>query len=423
MFGKTGERMKRQGKRLFGRQSTGDTNAGRGWQPATNSDRGQALQPLHQVARTMNTVDPSSRREGGQRNYVDTAPSETMSSGEVKELREQLGFAEQKIVSLEEKMAVRDKDFIQLHTELEREQAARNDERRLLDIRTRELQDAHAYSMRSDTLSTDELVAKVESLNAEIYQVSAYMADSMKFGARVNFEAARAEAVQWFGTYIIDLLCSAINEETRMQVVQIAIQAALVQTCADFISMWHVEKRTDENLSRLYAKIRATNTQVVAGRWRAMTRSGSKYESLSDVKKEWMKIVVRKMAIVLIFAGWTGVDTNPIWEACPSFLMKRYGERIEEIVHLAVDLDRGMGEGIVSEDIVIFFVGGGSNFVPDTMENGDGEFTVLESDRVLCTCELGLKVSRSVQKDGYLAILVKPKVVLCSTMSEIIPRV
>lgn len=180
-----------------------------------------------------------------------------MRNGEVKELRKQLGFAEQKIVSLEEKMAVRDKDLIQLHADLEREQAVRNDERRLLDIRTRELQDAHAYSMRSDTLSTDELVAKVESLNAEINQVSAYMADPMKFGARVDFEAARAEAVQWFGTYIIDLLCSGINEETRMQVVHIAIQAALVQTCADFISRWHIEKRTDENLSRLYAKIQA----------------------------------------------------------------------------------------------------------------------------------------------------------------------
>ncbi|KAK0209597.1 hypothetical protein IW262DRAFT_1468867 [Armillaria fumosa] len=422
MPGKAEEPVKRKGPRQwFRRKATGDTNARRG-QPTANSDHEHALQPFHQ-AHTMNTVDPSSRREGGQRNYIDTASSETMHNEEVKELRKQLGFAEQKIVSLEEKMAVREKDVIQLHADLEREQAVRNDERRLLDIRTRELQDAHAYSMRSDTLSTDELVAKVESLNAEIYQVSAYMADSMTFGARVDFEAARAEAVQWFGIYIIDLLCSAINEETRKQVVQIAIQAALVQSCADFISMWHIEEHTDKNLSRLYAKIQATNTQVVAGRWRSMTRSGSKYESLSDVKKEWIKIVIRKLAIVLIFAGWTGVGINPTWEACTSFLMKRYGERLEEIVHLAVDLDRGMGEGIVSEDIVVFFVGGGSSFVSDTMENGDGESTVLESDRVLCTCELGLKVSRSVQKDGYSAILVKPKVVLSSTMSEIIPKV
>ncbi|KAK0196202.1 hypothetical protein F5146DRAFT_1028832 [Armillaria mellea] len=373
----------------------------------------------------MNTVDPSSRRERGpgKQTLNNQKPSETTSNEGVKELRKELGLAGRKIVLLEEEMAARDKDLIQLHTDLEREKAARKDERRLLDIRTQELQDAHAYSMRSDALSTDELVAKVESLNAEIYQVSAYMADSMTFGARVDFEAARAEAVHWFGSYIIDLLCSTINEETRMQVVQIAMQAALVQSCADFISMWHMEKRTDDNLSRLYAKIQATNTQVVAGRWRAMTRSGSKYESLSDIKKEWIKIVVRKLAMVLIFAGWTGVGTNPTWEACTSFLTKRYGERIEEILHLAMDLDRGMGEGIVSEDIVIFSVGGGSSFVPDTMENGDGEFTVLNSDHVLCTCELGLKVSRSVQKDGNSAILVKPKVVLCSTMSDIIPKV
>ncbi len=186
-----------------------------------------------------------------------------MRNEEVKELRKELGLAEQKIVSLEEKMAARDKDLIQLHADLEREQAVRKDERHLLDIRTQELQDAHAYSMRNDTLSTEELVAKVETLNAEIYQVSAYMADSMTFGARVDFEAARVEAVHWFGSYIIDLLCSTINEETRMQVVQIAMQAALVQSCADFISMWHIEKRTDENLSHLYAKIQATSESAV----------------------------------------------------------------------------------------------------------------------------------------------------------------
>ncbi len=146
-----------------------------------------------------------------------------------------------------------------------------------------------------------------------------------------------------------------------------------------------------------------------------MTRSGSKYESPSDVKKEWIRTVVRKLAIVLIFAGWTGVGTNPPWEASTSFLTTRYWERIEEIVNLALDLDRGMGEGIVSEDIVIFSVGGGSSF------DGGGEFRVLDSDHVLCTCELGPKVSRLIQKDGYSPILVKPKVVVCSTMSEIIP--
>ncbi|PBK86331.1 hypothetical protein ARMGADRAFT_1086504 [Armillaria gallica] len=125
-----------------------------------------------------------------------------------------------------------------------------------------------------------------------------------------------------------------------------------------------------------------------------MSRSGSRYGSLSDFKKQWIKIVVRKLAIVLIFAGWTSVGTNPPWEASTPFLTKRYWERIEEIDHLAMDLDRGMGEGIVSEDFVIFSVGGGSGF------DRDGEFTVLDSDHVLCACNLGLKVSRSVQKDG-----------------------
>ncbi|KAK0212139.1 hypothetical protein DFS33DRAFT_1279347 [Desarmillaria ectypa] len=430
MLGKAGALVHRQRQRLSWKKATGETNADRGWQPTADSGHGHTLQSSHQ-AHTMNAVDPSSRREEKQRDYIDTAinqkPSETIRNERVKELRKELSFAEQRIVSLEQEMAVRDKELIQLHADLEREQAVRRGERRLLDIRTQELQDAHAYSMISDMFSSEDLVAKVESLNAEMYQVSAYIADSMTFGARVNFETARGEAVRWFGSYIIDLLCSPINEETRIQVVQIAMQASLVQTCADFISMWHIERRTDANLRRLYAKIQATNTQVVAGRWRAMSRSGSKYESLPDVKKEWINVIVRKLATVLIFAGWTDVGTDPTWDACTSFLGGKYGERIEKVVNLAIDLDRGMGEGIVSEDIVIFSVGRGSSFVPDTMENGDGEYAVLDSDHVLCTCELGLKVSRSMQEDDYsakpLAILVKPKVLLYSTMLEIIPRI
>lgn len=119
---------------------------------------------------------------------------------------------------------------------------------------------------------------------------------------------------------------------------------------------------------------------------------------------------------MLIFARWTGVGTDPTWDACTTFLVGKYGARIEEVVRLAIDLDRGMGEGIVSEDIMIFSVGRGSTFVPDTMQSCDGESPVRDPDHVLCTCELGLKISQSVEKDGHsaerLAILEKPKVVL-----------
>ncbi|KAK0229889.1 hypothetical protein EDD85DRAFT_972527 [Armillaria nabsnona] len=236
------------------------------------------------------------------------------------------------------------------------------------------------------------------------------MADhSMAFGDRVDFEAAQVEAVHWFGGYIIDLLCSTINEETGMQVVQIAMQRRwfnLAQTS----SPCRTKKNVRTRISAVY--MQRSKQRVIRKSRRAITRSGSKYESLSDVKKEWIKIVVWKLAIVLIFTGWT---TNPPWEAFTSFLTKRYWERIEEIVHM--DLDRGMGEGVVSEDTVIFSVGGGSS----TSFDGDGELTMLYSDHVLCTCELGAKVSQLVQKDGYSLILVKPKVVLCLTMSEIIP--
>lgn len=75
MSGKAEKPVKRKGLRWLRRKATGDTNAGQERQPAANLDHVQALEPLEPSyqARTMNTVDPSSRREGGQRNNIGTA--------------------------------------------------------------------------------------------------------------------------------------------------------------------------------------------------------------------------------------------------------------------------------------------------------------------------------------------------------------
>lgn len=167
----------------------------------------------------------------------------------------ELSLTERRIALLEQEIVARNKELVQVREDLKREQTVHRDERRLLDIRTQELQDAHTYLTINDTLSGNELVAKVESLNAEIYQVSAYMADSMSFRERVDPDSTPVEVVRWLGSYIVHLLCSPINDETRIQVVQIVTQASLVQCCADFISMWHIERHTDMNLSRLYAQI------------------------------------------------------------------------------------------------------------------------------------------------------------------------
>jgi len=57
----------------------------------------------------------------------------------------------------------------------------------LLEERTTELRGAQKFLTQTDVLSGAEVIAMAESLNAEILQAAAYMADSLEFSCRQNF--------------------------------------------------------------------------------------------------------------------------------------------------------------------------------------------------------------------------------------------
>ncbi|KAK0493237.1 hypothetical protein EDD18DRAFT_1181177 [Armillaria luteobubalina] len=293
----------------------------------------------------------------------------------------------------------------------------------LLDVRTRELQDARTFLDTADLVSGEDIISMAEALNAEIFQTAAYMADSSVFGAKCRL-VDTGELDPWLGADFVEILRSGKNTEARVQCVQVALQASLVRSCMATIAMWHPDPNIDEKLRLLYSMIRKTSLAPVAGRWRMMTRSKSKYSTPEETEKPYIPWMVRKAILVLLLAGWDS-DGTKTWEACVDTVMEKYGRRIRDIVMLMTRLDKAIHESIVSKDIVVCIAASaaGKNqpqYDPGAMENADGPAEKVQpSDRVMCTSDLGLKVTEACE-DGTSegeAYLLKPKVVLRSSLA------
>ncbi|KAK0448946.1 uncharacterized protein EV420DRAFT_835194 [Desarmillaria tabescens] len=289
----------------------------------------------------------------------------------------------------------------------------------LLDVRTRELQDARMYLNTVDLVSGEDVVSMAEALNAEIFQAAAYMADSSVFGAKSRLTETK-EIAPWIGVDFIEILRSEKDAETRVHAVQVALQASLARSCMATIAMWHPDSKIDEGLRQVYSKIQKTSLAPVAARWRVMTRSNSKYSTSEEVEKSYIPWMVRRAVLVLLLAGWDS-DGTKTWDACVTTVMNKYGRRVRDIIKLMMGLDKAISESIVSKDIIVCIAASGDQYDPGSMENTDGPAEKVQpSDRVMCTSDLGLKVTAtsgdgSAERDTYL---LKPKVVLRSSLTQ-----
>ncbi|KAK0476524.1 hypothetical protein EDD18DRAFT_1215719 [Armillaria luteobubalina] len=260
----------------------------------------------------------------------------------------------------------------------------------LLDVRTRELQDARTF------LDTGDL-----ALNAEIFQTAAYMADSSVFGAKPLWLGAD------FGR----------NTEARVQCVQVALQASLVRSCMATIAMWHPDPNIDEKLRLLYSMIRKNYKGLapVAGRWRMMTRSKSKYSTPEETEKPYIPWMVRKAILVLLLAGWDSDGTKlgkHAWTQSWKNTGGGYG--------ISRYTKASFRKTLSSASQLAQLAKNQPQYDPGAMENADGPAEKVQpSDRVMCTSDLGLKVTEACE-DGTSegeAYLLKPKVVLRSSLA------
>ncbi len=131
-----------------------------------------------------------------------------------------------------------------------------------------------------------------------------------------------------------------------------------------------------------------------------MTRERSKYSVVIETEENFYSRVTEAVLNVLRIAGWSPADAK-------GTLIQTFGKRVSAIVKAAMKLDRAMGEGITSQDLVVYTAHLDDHFDSNTMVDAYGN-QKADGDVVACTCELGLKAS-----DGS-NILLKTGVVLYS---------
>jgi len=303
----------------------------------------------------------------------------------------------------------------------------------LLEARTAELKGAEAFLTKADVLSGADVISLLNTLNSEMYQTAAMVAEAFEFRAkdgrvgegRTDEEAATMEEVymsagEIVGARMLGLLRTSEHREDPT-IVQVAFQAGMAAYANWIVTSWDFEDPDDERgLSKIYGTIRQQEEQAVSGRWRALTRTHVPRMAEQELAMYFIDAFVN----ILLAAE---VIEHP--SELQAVIESRFAKRIAIVVKGAERLRRAIGEEVTSCDFEIVYVSHDSPFDPSQMD--DTFASGFETGRdgpepVLCTTELGL--ARVVKVPGKAGeweetVLLRPKIALNSGIDEMMAPV
>lgn len=147
----------------------------------------------------------------------------------------------------------------------------------LLEARTLELKGAEAFLTKADALSGADVITMLNTLNSEIYQTAALVAESFEFTRKkggeegmsegvaggeqpADMEDVYASATEILGSRMVELLKSSEHHEDPT-LIQIAFQAGMSAYSNWIVTSWYFEDPEDEHLlSEIYARVREAGT-------------------------------------------------------------------------------------------------------------------------------------------------------------------
>jgi hypothetical protein len=289
----------------------------------------------------------------------------------------------------------------------------------MLGVRSLEQQGSNALA-KPDLVSDSEVVKMLETLNSEIFEAAAYIADSFVYEPK-SFDTNEAKEActrtnKILGPMMVQNLTSMRHDEDPL-VVQIACQACMVECCRRIIASWCFDgSKVEQFLPELYSRIRKAEAQAgaVSGRWRALTRTlvRSMLHGQSDISSRLIPVMIDTVADALLASGCQGTRLQ-----VQEKLTARFKQKMSAIMTQALRLNEVLGEQITSCDMKVIAMPHGIAFMPRIMSDGfeegnlkvPGEFS--DTPRVLCTTELGLQKGTEGDKTGWQTV-VKPKVAL-----------
>ncbi|KAF9025802.1 hypothetical protein BDZ89DRAFT_1068050 [Hymenopellis radicata] len=306
---------------------------------------------------------------------------------------------------------------------LEHEQNSRREDRHLSDTRARELEHAQTYLTKADQLSCADVKEILDGLNDEMVQVSSTLTDlfldsvvehAISRTSPTYLEAER-NVISLIGEQFAHLLRT--SNESKGEVLQTALQASMTRLCDDFLQHWVLgDAPYNQGLKDLYARIRESNVVAIAGRWRALTRSCSKYRcGTESPKRIFVHALLPRLWNILQVAGWS-------LEHGEEMIRERYSERVEVMAERLIKLDRAMNEGITSQEVAVAHTSTGDLYISELMRTEGNDNMVDDEQRVACTTALGLHTRTVIDgnmNETELNIILKPTVLLFSELMSL----
>ena len=164
---------------------------------------------------------------------------------------------------------------------------------------------------------------------------------------------------------------------------------------------------SEEFSTRLHLTNPPSEDRTVASNWRVLTRRTVAHmdSSYNDVPRKITNAVIKNLAELLSSCG----VGNPVENK--NAIRTQGAEKLEALFTVAQKLNRMIGENIVSEDLTVYVVRGGTMFDGKRMEDAYARAGSKPDQRtVICTTDLGLCERK--ETGGVGKMLLKPKVVL-----------
>lgn len=177
----------------------------------------------------------------------------------------------------------------------------------------------------------------------------------------------------------------------------------------DCIQMYAKRVRPFNNLlAQMYPINPPSEDHAVASNWRVLTRRTLSHmdSNREDLSGQVVNKMVNQLAELLSSCG-VGNSVDNVND------IQKYGsEKLGALFTAARKLNKTIGENIVSEDLMVSVICGGTMFDGECMEDayGAGAGSKPGQRAVVCTTDLGLCERK--EKKGVGKILLKPKVFL-----------
>lgn len=318
----------------------------------------------------------------------------------------------------------------------------------LLQVRTADLKSAEVFLTTADQYSGSDIINMVNVLNAEIFQVAAYIAELLEDPSTVATEDDRKKNLQKYTPSVEGarkeigdiLFAYFLDKGSHVRVdplpVQLAIQSLLSRWCAIMVNHF-CHTNTHSDLTRLYQEIQNSGmlsrskfesniyhplaeVQAVSGRWRAIT-----YSHIKALDNQTFSDEVLNMAIgLLCLCGWS------LYSPRSQKVILAMQQMVKALEKLWQQLRSATKEGVTTADIDVFFIDFNRPYDDAEMEDmyvdtsSKSTTQIAPEMHVLCTVGLGLK--RTVMKrvagrtpEKREDILIKPKVALKTILRDI----